>query len=347
MKVHRDELLKAIETVRPATANIEDMSNLYFSGKDIVAFNNKTCLHSPFESDFSFLVNGKLIDDFVSRVDTEEIVMALKENKLIMKAKGMKATLTTVLESEIVDRTNAIKKEFDALEWYALPDDFIKGAFLCMFSASKDPASGTLTCLHVDGKYLVTGDNRRVSLYTMKEELDGFMIEALIASELKKLEEVNLSMYSMSDSWVHFANEEGTTLSIRRIMGEYPDFRTMMNKSIKEAKVGAKFKLPEGIKEVVETASLTVEGYGVSVSHSVAIELSKNKIKCVGISDTKGTIEKTSKIIYDGGDISFSISPTFLLGVLNKATTVTISENKQQAVFRSGGFKHLMVLPIP
>ncbi|GAG37445.1 unnamed protein product, partial [marine sediment metagenome] len=176
MKVHRNELLNAIKTVRPATSNIEDMSNLYFSGEDVVAYNDKMCLHYPFKSDFTFLINGNLMFNFVEKVDTEQITMAVKDDKLIMKAKGMKATLTTVLESEIIDRTKKVKEEIKDLSVHTLPDNFVEGAYLCMFSASSDPTSGTLTCLNVNGKKIITGDARRGSLFTMKGEMESFMI---------------------------------------------------------------------------------------------------------------------------------------------------------------------------
>jgi|GEM_PF-1629517 len=341
MKVYRDELLNAIKTVQPATSNIEDMSNLYFSGEDIVAYNDKICFHAPFKSDFVFLINGSLMFNFVSRVDSEQITMALKDGKLIMKAKGMKATLTTVLTSEIIDRTKRVKEELENLRTYELPKDFVEGAFLCMFSASKEPATGTLTCLNVEGNELITGDKRRVSLYTLKEKMESFMIEASIASELKRLEEITLSVYGISDSWIHFITDTGTTLSVRRILGEFPDYHEII-KSVK----GIKIKLPEGIRETIETASLTVEGSGSADIHRVLIELSKNSLKCLGTSETKGTIEKTSKVSYDGKDVSFSISPTFLLEVLNKAATVIIDSENHKALFRSGSFKHVMTLPI-
>ncbi len=349
MKINRDEIFKAIQIARPATANIEDMSNLYYSGEDIVAYNDKMCIHAPFKSDFSFLLNGNLMFNFIEKVDAAEVHMSLQgkkgeEKKLIMKAEGIKATLTTVLGSEIIERSKKVKEELTSFTAYELPPDFTEGAHLCMFSASNDPAMGTMTCLKVEGNELKTGDKRRGSIYTMKEEMESFMIEAKVASELKKLEDTEqekITMYGVTDSWVHFGTESGVYLSVRKILGEFPDYSGAMDR-IK----GTKIKLPAGIKNAIETSSLIVEGQGVSTIHSVRIELSKNVLRCVGKSDIRGTIEKESKVSYEGDDIYFSISPTFLLEILNTATTVIIKEEKDLALFRSGSFRHVMTLPI-
>jgi len=257
-----------------------------------------------------------------------------------MEAKGTKATLATVLESEIIERVKEVRAELDKATFYEIPEDFIYGAFLCMFSASKDSALGTMTCLHVKGKTLTTGDNQRGSEYIMKGEMDEFMIEASVAAELKVLEEIKITSYGISDAWVHFITAEETRLSVRRILGEFADYHTMIS-SIK----GKKIKLPDGIKDTVDIASLIVEGHGVSMVHSIKIELSKNELKCVGTSETKGTIEKTTVVSYDGADVSFFISPSFLIEVMNKATTIIINEDNTKALFRSERFKHVMVLP--
>jgi len=342
MKVNRDEFLKAISTVKPATSQIEDMSNLYFSGKEIVAYNDRMCLHFPFESDFVFLINGTLLFSFLSKVSSEELVMSVKDDKLLLKSADEKATLTTVQESEIISRMNLVKEEFVKLKkkTSTLPENFIEGSYLCMFSASSDPSSGTLTCVSIDGAMIGSTDGNRLSAYALSEEMQPMMFEASVASELKKLSEMGLSKYIISDSWIHFVTDSGATLSVRKIMGEYPDLQKM----IKTFRGKTKVKLPDELKEAAEIASLTVDTEKTLAS-TVKIELSKNKLKCVGSSE-KGTIEKTSKVDYSGEGVSFSIRPNFLLEVLNKATMMLISNDDRLAMFRSGNFRHLMVLPI-
>ena len=342
MKVNRDQFLKAIKAVHPATSNIEDMSNLYFSGKEVVAYNDRICIHFPFESDFVFLINGTLLSNFLERVSSDEVMMSVKENKLILKSKDEKATLTTVIESEIISRVEKVKEELTKLKkkTIPLPSDFVEGASLCMFSASNEPADGTLTCLSVNGKEIVSTDKGRISIYTMADEMPSIMFESSVASELEKFSEMGLTKCILSDSWIHFIADDGPTLSVRKILGGYPDLQKIINAFKGKTKV----KLPDELKEAVETASLTIN-MDKNVANSVKIELSENKLKCSGAS-AKGEIEKNSKVVYSGKETTFSINALFLLQVLSKATTMIIREDGQQAMFRSGNFRHLMALPV-
>ncbi|OIO41659.1 hypothetical protein AUJ63_05115 [Candidatus Pacearchaeota archaeon CG1_02_35_32] len=337
MKVNREELLNAVTTVRPATSRIEDMANLYFSGEHIVAYNNSICCHAPFKSDFSFIVNTDLLYNFLLKISADEINMMLQEEKLLLKVKGTKATFTTILESDIVNRAEKIKEEIDSLEIKDLPEDFVEGAFLCMFSASRDPSLGTLTCLNIKGKQISCSDNKRVSIYLMKEEMEEIMIEASIASLLYKLKDTEITGYSVSDAWIHFHTSTNILLSVRRILGTYPDFSSFFVKF-----GGTKISLPEELKNSIEVASLIIDKEETSVNHRVSINLSKNKIECKA-SSSQGEITKSPEIEYDGKEVSFSINPTFLLQVLEKATTMYIKEGK--AMFRAGSFRHIMMLP--
>ena len=74
----------------------------------------------------------------------------------------------------------------------------------------------------------------------------------------------------------------------------------------------------------------------------VYIRIKGEKLTCKAKKEI-GWIEKTIDIEKYDGELKFMINPIFLSQVLDKATTVIISENK--ALFVNEDFNHIMALP--
>jgi len=214
-----------------------------------------------------------------------------------------------------------------------LPADFVKGLFLCMFSASSDMTKGILTCVHIDGKKVNSSDEVRISEYTMETAIDK---EVLIpARNVVELVSFDIKDYCINENWAHFKTSEGVIFSSRIMAGDYEkDFSPFLDVDAEA------FELPEGFKDIIESITFMTEG-DVNIDKVVNLQIKDKKIICRAEKEI-GWIEKEVEFNFDH-NVTIQINPNFLSQVLEKATKLKAGEDR--ALFESGNFKHVIALP--
>ena len=317
MEKERNELLGVLESVKPGIANkdlIEAMTYFYFSGKSVVAYNDKISIQHPYETDFSLFVKADDLYRIISKLSVKTVKLSEGKGKLNISCSKFRASLSTIQNSEVKERIYNVQKSLRGKKFTKLPSNFCESILLCSFVASKQEAKQTLTCVKVDGKDCIASDNQRIAHAVLNGSVKGMLLKA---SEVKNLTDIKPTHYVISKGWVHFRNKEGCIFSIRRLEGKFPDFLPHF-----EFK-GTKVDLPKDILEGMDIASVFVDNSDPSVKIKIAKGFCNVLIK-----SESGSAEYRSKIAYSGPEIIFSSNPEFIKQMMSHSTSIVIGDSK-------------------
>ena len=325
------ELIQALEKTRPGIASkdiIEAMSYYFFSGTDVITYNDKISIQYPLTTEFSLFVKATDLYKFVSKVKADEISMIEKDNKLVISSKKARATLATVDDTEVRQRIDSVSKSLKSTSWLELPDNFCDNISLCQYTASKTESEGTLTCVFINGNDVVSSDNNRVSHAVNSVSMETILVKA---SEVKHLMAIKPVKYAVTESWLHFGSKEGCIFSMRNIKGDYPDYLQFFNFD------GTEINLPKEVLEGVDLTSILAD------SKDPIIDFKITKGFCMlSVQSDSGQIAHRSKIEYNGEDISFTINPDFLKEMVKHSYSIVIGDGK--ARLKTENFSMLTLL---
>jgi DNA polymerase III sliding clamp (beta) subunit (PCNA family) len=315
--MNRKELQSILESVKSGIASkdiVESMTYFFFSGKEIVTYNDKISIQHPLSTDFSLFVKANDLMKIVSKSSAEEIIMKEDSGKLKIKIGKAQGTLATITDEEVSTRISNVQKSLSTTKWKDLPENFIACILLCAFSASESESDQTLTCINIKGHSCSSTDNRRISNAILTSEIEDMLLKA---SEVNNLKGIAPTQYSVAKSWIHFRNEDNCVFSIRKVSGEFPDVLPHFDFE------GSEITLPKDILEGLDITSIFAD----DSSPSVEILISAN-ICTIRVSSDAGKISHKSKIKYKGEDISFRINPEFLKEMMKHSTTLTVCDTK-------------------
>lgn len=327
----RKEILTLLESVKPGLAkntSIEQSDVFVFQDNKIITYNDKISIVIPFKSDLNGNVPADELYKTLSKIKEDKIKIFIKENQLCVHSKKVKAKL------KLIDIENIIIPDIPT-KWKSIPENFIEGLSLCIFSASDDEVSGFLNCLSIQNNSIVSSDNFRISQFNMDNDMDNFLLPV---SSAKQLVKYIPAKYVLSDSWIYFQIESGAVFCSRIVDVSYPNVTEMLS-TVK----GTKFKLPEEIKELkqsVELSSVFADGE-FDTHKKIQVTIKNGKIICKGEKES-GSIQTKTNIDYEGDNISFIINPIFFLQIIEKFASAIISKNI--LLFQSKNFKHLLSL---
>jgi len=318
MKIDRKELLNILEQVKPgisAKELVESMTHLFFSGENLITYNDVISIQYPFITDFNLFVKAKDFFNLLTKAATvENVNLSEKDGKLVVTSKKFRASLSTISDEEIKIRINTVSESLKTSKWKILPDNFCSSISLCSFTASKQETDGTLACVYLDKKLCVSSDNNRISQTPLTSDVDKMFINA---SEIKNLVLLCPVEYSVTKSWIHFKNEEDCIFSLRKIEGEFPDFLQFFDFK------GITIELPKEIMEGVDLTSIFLNDDNPSIN----IKIGKNQCM-LSIKSTAGSIQHKTKFNYAGDEFSFSINPEFLKEMMKHSTSILFSKDK-------------------
>lgn len=317
MKIDRKELLQILEKVKPGVAktnHIEGMSYFYFSGDNIVTYNDKISIQHPIKTEFSLFINAGNMYKIISKLTTDTVTLLKKEDKLHVTCSEAKANLATIEDKEVYTRIRKVTKSLKKDKWKTLPENFSNSIMLCSFTASKQESDGTLTCIYMNGTDCVASDNNRISHAILDSPIDEMFIKA---SESKDLVNMMPKEYMITKSWLHFKNEDGTIFSIRAMSGKFPNFLPFFKFD------GTNVVIPDTLIKGIDITTILAD----AIDPVIVFKLSNGKILLSAKSDS-GTIDYKAKISYKGENITIIINPIFLKEMLAHSSSIVIGEDK-------------------
>ena len=343
MKVKVEDLLKALNQVRPALATkelIPEMTHFIFDGETVSTYDDQISISFPFESDFEFSVKGNDFYNIISKLDTDkEVTLSLDGETVKVKQGGRSAKFAQTDEKALEPYLDSLFEAMNA-EFEELPNDFVNGLSMCYPCASGDPSTGILACVMIEDDRIISTDRIRVGVYKLSSAIDSRVI--IKASAAHKLVGYDLTHYHVSNSWVHFMCDSGAVFSIRLIEPEednLPDFEYLIKETDKSK---VKVTIPEKIKELIDFTSIMSEDEIYYKKAYFTVEDKKIRIKC----KTKGRGEASATIkmkkAVSKKKIEFVINPTFLLYAVG--LTKVLKFTKEKVLLKAGGFNYLIAL---
>ena len=334
MKVKTKELLDKLNLIKPALYTkgiLEQADHFLFTGNEIVTYNDRFSIRVPFKTEEKFSVPGQEFLKVISGLNEEEFDLSFEDNQVMIQAGNTKSGIST-FQGSLFELIEPMISEKD--KWKSLPDDFNNAAFLSMFSVSKDVSRGVMAHLSVNNDEVASSDDLRISMYKLKSSLkSSFLLPLTSVIELVK---ISMTEFLLKDTWVHFRNKDRTVFSSRVLLDTFLNYQEFFDVQ------GDSVQLPDKLKAVVDGVTIFAEG-DFDLDKKITVTIDKNKIICKGEKE-KGWIEKSMEFKYKGKKLSFLVNPIFFSQVLDKSTEVIIGENT--ALFKSGDFSHVMVLPV-
>lgn len=316
MKIEKQELQNALETVKPGLANkeiIDQSTSFAFLEDRIVTFNDIISISYPIKTGVTGVIRAEELYGFLKQSSSKEISLELKENELRIKSGRSKVGLS--VQSDIMlplDEVGKIDRD-----WEDLPEDFSHDLMFVRGSASKDMSRVMLTCVHVTETGVEASDGYQI----MRLEKEGWplgniLVPADAASEIHKIEPAQVAK---SEGWIHFRNQNGTQLSCRILVEQYPD--TSKHLSVK----GERIELPKELTETLNRVTVFTKKDHF-MDEEMSVDIKGGKLTVHGKNDY-GWFKEQLSISYEG-ETSFGITPSLLQNILKRSNVCFLGEEK-------------------
>jgi len=311
------EILDAIKFGLSKSKSLESMLYFQFTGKYLIAYNNQILAKHKFESDFTGFVHANNLIRTMNKITDKEVSIAVENENFIIKSSKVKLKLALLNDEEIKERTDIIIAEVKKCEWIKVPENFLECLKLCHFAISKNESQNTLQYAYINKDQMFASDNNRIALTPLSKKMKTMLIKHDVISVLSDLD---VKQYGITKSHLHFKNDDDKfTLSIRRVVGKYPDFSEILE----DAKKGTEITLSSGISDNLEISEI----FSTEFDSSVTIKIKKGACFISANSDA-GKMNTKTKIDYKGEDLEFHINPTFLNEMLSYSSTIIHGEGK-------------------
>jgi len=333
MKLNRQEFIDILSTLKPALAKkdiIEQATHFVFTGKEIVTYNDKICIRYPLETTFKLSVKAEEFYKVISNIKEEEIELDFNSKELLVSSNSVKSGFVISEDEKIEELVGTIG---EPSKWHKLPEDFLEGVSMCMFSASKNQTQGIFCCINIKDDVIIACDNDNgiASQYFLDDKMkESFLIPAISVAELIKL---NVVEYGMKESWISFRTENKVVFSSRIEKGDYADISKFFEFEF------IRFRLPDKFKELVDTSCILADG-DFDVDKEIDVVIDEGKISCKGQRDEVGWIEAECDIKAKSKKVEFVINPLLLSKILYFSNVICCGENR--GMFTSKKFKHLI-----
>lgn len=343
MNVESKKLVGILRSLLPAVASkdiVEQNVCFAFCGSHILTGNDIIGISQPLETDFKCLVRAQEFFDVIKEVTSESLDLTVDGPELLLKSDDTEAGFT-LLMGENSELAQLDIPEIPEDGWQDLPSNFMEGLGFCQFSAAKAATEGSLTCLFINGKQIVSSDNFRISQYDLDKDLKTSFL--LILPYVQALIDFKPVSFCKGEGVVHFRNDGDSLFSYNLYMDQEYD-TAAAEVAFQGMDEGEVVVFPPELQESLKASLVLVEG-SHDLDKVVTIKLKKGMLEVEGKKDT-GWIKKRLKTDFDGNPFEFDINPVFLVGVLDKTDRFTHSTELHRALMSSPNFKHVMALPM-
>ena len=340
MKINKKEILKVLEATKPGLSNKEIIAftnTFYFTGTDIITFNDEICIRYPFETEFTGVVIAEKLISVLNKMGTDKegfIEYEYTDSELIFKNK--KASYGIILNSEGTLQLDEINIEDK--KWSKLPDNFITGSKLSVFCCSNDQSMPSLTCLNYTNKTIQATNRFRAFEFNLSSKIDTpFLLPSFVINTLSKYD---IKKYVVDSAWVHFKTNNEVVLSIRSFPeGEFPDISNFFKVK------GNDFTFPDKINELLDKSLVFIEGITES-DKMVNIKI-KGKKLLISSKSTEGWFKESIICEKYPNEINMEISPIFLKDILKETKGCKIClEPNQSMLFKAVDWQHVLSIAI-
>jgi hypothetical protein len=325
MNISRASLLAELESVAAGLAereSLEQSSCFVFDDGKVMTFNGEIyCSRKTTLKGVRGAVKAKPVVDLLNKLTEDDIEVAQNSSELLIERSDKKRASGIRMESEVMLPIESLD---DPKDWTPIHPDFTEAVSIVGSCASGDESQFVLTCVHIHPDYLEACDRFQIARYPIKT---GVERSILVRSEsLSTIVGFGMVDVCETNSWIHFRNQDGLTISIRRFMDDYVSLDSHL-----EITDFTKISLPGGLEEAVEKAEIFSSNN--AVGNNVLVYLKQNRLSIRG-EGASGWYMEVSDVSYDGPNLKFLISPKLLVEISKKSNDCGVTEGK---LFIDGG----------
>lgn len=326
------DMLKRAKSGLAKNSHIEDRLRVVLTGDEARSYNGHTCITQPFQTGINASIR---VDDFIgilSRVKSKTFTMepdVVDDVKyLTVKTEdGTSAGFNVTSQRSLMENAEDIQME--GLEWKRLPPSFLHGVELVKSAADRKTFE-SLSCLCVKKINLACSDKVRISIFTLEEAMDSFLMKAEAADELVNFE-VTTYCRDEVNGWVHFKTDEGIIFSTKIVQAKFVDF-------YKFRKLGDKApivcEIPKKFKDTVRASAV--------MGDDVTITVKDDKITCKS-KGNRGWVKKTLPIVHEG-EAQIKVDPKLLIKALGKESFFLRELENKAMILTTKQFQHFIAV---
>jgi hypothetical protein len=314
----KQTLLSALEMVKPGLAGkeaIEQSTSFVFIDGNVITYNDSISVCHPLpELSIIGAVPANELYTLLNKIKAEDIEVTVLDNELHINAGKAKAGVS------LVDEIKLPLSEIGTInEWSPLPERFLKGIEMAMYSCSRNLSEPITNCVYVNEKGFVEGTNNyKITHYELRETMPvpSFLLPSYVVTDLIKLHPIEIAK---GEGWVHFRTEQKTVISCRIVDDKFPDTSNVLKVS------GVELIFPKTIQEMLERACVFSKRENTDLE-TVEIHIEEKQIK-IRSQNESGWFEEEGNIRYEGAPLSFIISPVLLKEIVKETLTFFYADN--------------------
>lgn len=328
--INKPSLLQALDLLRPALASKEIQENstsFSFLGDRIVTYNGFLSVCVPFQTGITGAVKADEFYKILNKIKADELTLTVVGNEIQIQSGKTRAGLR--IDSKTLQ---AQEPENEFLE---LPQGFFEALNFCQFSASRDMTRPHLTCIHIQGQFITSSDNYRITeTWMSKSSPYDFLLPAMAVQYLPRY---NLTHMALDHSWAHFLDEQtGVLFSCLLKAGKLMDVASFFEVE------GTTIRLPAELQDALERTKIMVEGDS-ALDLRITLRLESGRLICRG-EKSIGWIEEILDLDYQGDQVDIIANPLFLAEILGRTQEMMVSQ--KVCMFWGENFRHLMLLAV-
>uniref|UniRef100_A0A6M3IQV9 DNA polymerase n=1 Tax=viral metagenome TaxID=1070528 RepID=A0A6M3IQV9_9ZZZZ len=316
MEIDKDTLIRNLESVSAGLSPrevIEQSSCFVFKDGQVQTFNDEICCTAVCMMQVTGAVSAAPLLSLLKKIPDETITAEQTDSELVIMGKRRKAGLR--MEKEILLPVDNVETPKDS-GWQKLSETFADAIGVVCGSISNDQNRFSLTCIHIHPEWIESCDGFQLTRCTMST---GVAKSILVRGKaMRQVGQLGMIEFCETGSWIHFRNDSGLVLSVRKYVEEYPDLSGLLSID------GVKTELPKGIVEAAEIAEI-FSADNVD-QNQVSVELGRGRVRVKGES-TSGWYSETRKMKESVQSVKFMIDPKLLKEIV-KHPTCEIQEGK-------------------
>jgi len=319
MKVNKQELLYALEKVRPGLTGkeiIQQSNSFIFYKNRVYSYNENILISYPIKNlNFNGSIKGKELYEILNKFSEKTINISKLKNTLIINNKNIE---TGFFLQEKIDSNIHNLQKID--NWKKLSKNFIKGLQICNLAANKN---NILPYIHINNKNIEATNGYIIASYKLKNKL--FNIPILLSSTIISniINNTFNKIAYTKNNWLHFKNKEGLKISCKIYNDKFPKINNILLFK------GEKIILPKNLCPTLERIIIFCKS-DLQKEELMTFKINKNKIILSSKTEI-GWIKEEIKIEnINNLNISFQINPNYLLNILQNIENISCiyKENK-------------------
>lgn len=317
-RVNREGLLRVLEMVTPGLSvreTIAQSSCLVFSEGKVMTFNEEILAvqNSPLPELNGAVKASPLLDLLSKLSDDTDLEVEQHGSELRIKGSGRKSGIR--MEEEVMLPVQSVEMPE---VWRKLDEKFLDAVNIVSPCASTEEAKFLLTCVHIHPEYIEACDRYQIARCPVNTGVEESIL--VRAESIKRVLGYDMVDVSETASWIHFRNQHGLVLSIRRFLDDYPDLSNYLSLTNTEP-----ITLPGAMEEVVGRAE--VFSREKKVGSYVIVDL-RNDFVVIEGEGAAGWYKERKPVVYNGAPIMFQIPPQLLVSITKRSLECRVGDGK-------------------